>query len=152
MAASVQARAGPSSGAMYDIKCSSEDDHAAALAVTQLETCGKLQLHRLLQSISRIEKGRGRVKQFGDCHWRFYYPKRGHQNPTSSKCKEAKSCQKCGRGTPECRSADEDWSGGYFVVINQFNVRHVSGAGDDSAHDHLQQQVIRGGTNFYIDT
>ena len=63
---------------------------------------------------------------------------------------------KCARETPESRSADEDWSsftlGGYFVVINQFNVRHVSGAGDDSAHDHLQQQVIRGGSNFYIDT
>ena len=62
MAASV-ARAGPSSGAMYDIKCPSEDDHAAALAVAQLETSGKLQLLRLLQSIS----GRRRVKQFGDC-------------------------------------------------------------------------------------
>ena len=42
---------------MYDIKCPSEDDHAAALAVAQLETGGKLQLLRLLQSISRIEKG-----------------------------------------------------------------------------------------------
>ena len=78
MATSVQARAGPSSGAMYDVKCPSEDDHAAALAVAQLETRGKLQLLRLLQSIS----GRRRVKQLGDCHWRFYYPKRGHQNPT----------------------------------------------------------------------
>ena len=57
MAASVQARAGPSSGAMYDVKCPSEDDHAAALVVAQLETRGKLQLLRLLQSISGIEKG-----------------------------------------------------------------------------------------------
>ena len=61
MATSVP-RAGPSSGAMYDIKCPSEDDHAAALAVAQLETSGKLQLLRLLQSIS----GRRRVKQFGE--------------------------------------------------------------------------------------
>ena len=57
MATSVQARAGPSSGAMYDVKCPSEDDHAAALTVAHLETSGKLQLHRLLQSISGIVKG-----------------------------------------------------------------------------------------------